>query len=690
MKKNYCYLFSSVLFLFSVALSAQNARVQIIHNSPDANASAVDVYVNDALLPDGDDVQFRTATPFFDAPAGVPITIDIAPGDSDDSGDSIFDVTVTLDANENYIIVANGILPGSTGYNPSPNFSLDIFTGALESGTNTSFTDILIHHGSTDAPTVDIVETSLPIGTIVDDISYPEFEGYEFLPVADYILEVQTADNVDIVATYSAPLATLDLGNNAITVLASGFLDPSQNNDGPAFGLFVATTDGGALLPLPLIEFPLNDEPVDAEELNCGDSVTGNTDNANDSGGSGAGDVFFTYQGIGDFETVTLSTCGDDSDFNTSIRVFDSVDLDNEVASNDDFCGNQSEVIFLSNGLTNYYILVEGSGDNDSGNFELNLTCAAPTTSRVQIIHNSADLLVEFVDIYVSGGLIVDDLQFRSSTPFVDLPAGFDMNIGVAPSNSNSADDSIFTTSVNLDQSEKYIVVANGIVSPNGYDPNVPFSLEIFAGAREEATNGSNTDILVHHGATDAPPVDVTEVGVGAGTIVNNISYTEFQGYLELATDDYALSITPTSTTTEVAAYFAPLETLELEGVALTLLASGFLFPDQNSDGPEFGLWAAFADGGDLIELPTAPLSVDENSILEMDIFPNPAIDRLNISSVENIRDIAIINTLGQTVLKKVINAQETSIDVSGLATGMYFINAGIGTKTALYKLIKK
>ena len=43
-----------------------------------------------------------------------------------------------------------------------------------------------------------------------------------------------------------------------------------------------------------------------------------------------------------------------------------------------------------------------------------------------------------------------------------------------------------------------------------------------------------NVDVLVHHGSTDAPTVDVVETGVGAGTLVDDISYTEFQGYLEL------------------------------------------------------------------------------------------------------------------------------------------------------------
>ena len=39
---------------------------------------------------------------------------------------------------------------------------------------------------------------------------------------------------------------------------------------------------------------------------------------------------------------------------------------------------------------------------------------------------------------------------------------------------------------------------------------------------REAASDPANTDVLVHHGSTDAPAVDIVETGVGAGTIVDD------------------------------------------------------------------------------------------------------------------------------------------------------------------------
>ena len=203
-------------------------------------------------------------------------------------------------------------------------------------------------------------------------------------------------------------------------------------------------------------------------------------------------------------------------------------------------------------------------------------------TARVQIIHNSADAAASEVDIYVDGALALPDFAFRTATPFIDLPATVEISIAVAPGNSTGVGDAIATFPVTLAENETYIVVADGIVSPSGYNPATPFNLEIFPVGQEAAANGNNTDLLVHHGSTDAPVVDVVEVGAGAGTIVNDIAYSEFQGYLELPTADYALEVRDETGTVTVAAYEAPLATLGLNAGPLLLLA-GFKNPEATA-----------------------------------------------------------------------------------------------------------
>ena len=54
------------------------------------------------------------------------------------------------------------------------------------------------------------------------------------MPPFDYTIEVRTADGSTTVASYQVPLATASLEGVALVVVASGFLDPSQNSDGAA------------------------------------------------------------------------------------------------------------------------------------------------------------------------------------------------------------------------------------------------------------------------------------------------------------------------------------------------------------------------------------------------------------------------------------------------------------------------
>ncbi len=69
MKTKITFLGALVTLLSLGSLNAQTARVQVIHNSADLAAAVVDVYLNDALIPQLDNLAFRTATPFITAPA---------------------------------------------------------------------------------------------------------------------------------------------------------------------------------------------------------------------------------------------------------------------------------------------------------------------------------------------------------------------------------------------------------------------------------------------------------------------------------------------------------------------------------------------------------------------------------------------------------------------------------------------
>ena len=263
-------------------------------------------------------------------------------------------------------------------------------------------------------------------------------------------------------------------------------------------------------------------------------------------------------------------------------------------------------------------------------------TTSGSSTAEVQIIHNSADPAAEFVDIYLDGVLIADDFEFRTASAFLEVPADTPINIDIAPQNSSDVSDSVFNLNPTLTADETYIAVANGVLDPSQFDASfnsIGFGIDVFGGALQSSATAGNVSVLVHHGATDAPTVDVRETSVPAGIIVDDISYTEFQGYLDLATQDYTLDVELGDNSAVVASYEAPLQTLSLADSAITVVASGFLDPALNQNGEAFGLWVALPAGGPLVELPLNTVGTDAFTDSNFNYYPNPVEQRLNISS---------------------------------------------------------
>lgn len=565
---------SLVLFSF-LSVTAQNARLQIIHNCPDLAAEKVDVWVGNNLLLDN--FEFRTSTPFIDVPANTPLEIRVKDSTSTDTTNPMFFQTVTLAANESYVAIANGII-SPTGYSNSPAFNLAVYTPGRETAEFSGDVDIIVFHGSPDAPTIDVEEVGVGAGAVIDNLNYGTYNqgGYTAFVPADYTLRLLDETSTVGVREYDAPLASLGLTDSALVVMASGFLDPSVNSNGPAFGLYVALPGGGPLLSLPEVQ------------------------------------------------------------------------------------------------------------------------------GRAQIIHNSADMAASTVDAYVVGPAgeqiaKVDDFDFRTATPFVDLPANVELSLVIADQGSTDASNPIYDETVQLARDENYIVTAHGIASPNGYTPGAgqtPLAFSVFGGARTAASQAGNTDVLVFHGATDAPIVDVYETAVNnpEALVVDNLAYGDYiNQYLELPTDDYALDVRDENNTTTVQGYQAPLSTLALTDQSITVLASGFLDPAENSNGDAFGLWAALADGGDLVELPLVTSIGEELTAEKLSVFPNPSAGLVTFRS-ENISagtQIIISDITGKTIKSLTWNSgNRMQVNLNDQSKGTYFYQLRNDESTITGKLI--
>ncbi len=204
-------------------------------------------------------------------------------------------------------------------------------------------------------------------------------------------------------------------------------------------------------------------------------------------------------------------------------------------------------------------------------------------TARVQIIHNAP---TPTVDIYAGTAKLLDNFAYRTATPYIDVPAGVTIPIGVALGTSASSADAIATFPVQFAANSTYVVVATGIV---GGTPG--FDLKVFDMGKETTANAANVGILFFHGSPDAPTVDVV---TGGSPIINDVSYGQFQGYLEVpANATYTLNVTPgNNNNAVVASYSANLSFWE--GRTAVIFASGFL----GGGSPTFEPWVALSTGG--------------------------------------------------------------------------------------------
>jgi hypothetical protein len=85
-----------------------------------------------------------------------------------------------------------------------------------------------------------------------------------------------------------------------------------------------------------------------------------------------------------------------------------------------------------------------------------------------------------------------------------------------------------------------------------------------------------------------------------------------------------------------------------------------------------------------------ATASVSDNTLLNISMYPNPASSSLNISAPNTIKSAAIYNILGKQVMSLNINKNSKSIDISNLASGIYFLKYNVNDKVGTAKFIKQ
>jgi hypothetical protein len=215
-----------------VANAASDAKVRVLHASPDA--PAVDVYLDDAKVDALTNVPFGAISSYLDVPAGNHNVKVYATGDTTSP---VIDANVSLAAGGMYTVAAT---------NAVASIEAQVIVDKPKASCDAAAVRVV--HLSADAPAVDVAPAGTdPADAPVKGLEYPDATGYLSLPAGSYDLEVRLAGtttvalalpgvNVEACNSYSVfaigSAATPAVGDKPLQVVVA--VDATASADAPA------------------------------------------------------------------------------------------------------------------------------------------------------------------------------------------------------------------------------------------------------------------------------------------------------------------------------------------------------------------------------------------------------------------------------------------------------------------------
>ncbi len=129
---------------------------------------------------------------------------------------------------------------------------------------------------------------------------------------------------------------------------------------------------------------------------------------------------------------------------------------------------------------------------------------------------------------------------------------------------------------------------------------------------------------------------------------------------------------------------WTPSGTIDLSAMTGTAVYIAFKYVNSTTD--QSNTWEL-----DNIQITDTYVGIEKNSN-NLNIFPNPATSILNINSKTSINNIVISNVIGQSVMTiNNINADNYSVEVAGLAKGVYLLNIeNVDGTSSIVKFVKR
>ncbi|WP_203293031.1 GEVED domain-containing protein [Luteirhabdus pelagi] len=469
---------------------------------------------------------------------------------------------------------------------------------------------------------------------------------------------------------------------------------------------------------------PPNDDCGSAYAISCGDSFSGSTADDTDSGGNAAPDEFFTFTGDGEIQIVTLSLCDGSTDYDSLIRVFDDCDLSNEIAVNDDSCGVQSELEFISDGTSTYYIMIEGFGSG-SGNFTLDVTCedpiendfcdgALPIACGETITGNTDDATFdadapECATTITAPGLwyVFEDtsgLQTDYTVSLCDGGTDYDSKLtvytgecGALVCETDNDDTCGLQSEVTFsgDGNTTYYILVHGFGGATGN-----FSLNVDCAPvpppNDMIVNSIDVDEAGFPYTDPAVPMPAatTEDGNPAGCSLNGANGVWYN-FVAPGDGDVTASIATPGGASAVTFYFAPDENATETDLTLVPQNTNQCVPGTSATinaeaGQAYYVFVLNTGAITDINIDGNFLDIEENSIEGFSYYPNPAEDLLSMRALDVIENVSIYNMLGQKVMEQSFEATTSELNISALSTGTYVMKVTVNGEIGSYKLIKK
>ncbi|MBO7651822.1 MAG: leucine-rich repeat domain-containing protein [Bacteroidales bacterium] len=177
-------------------------------------------------------------------------------------------------------------------------------------------------------------------------------------------------------------------------------------------------------------------------------------------------------------------------------------------------------------------------------------------------------------------------------------------------------------------------------------------------------------------------------------TVSGNAAYVATFGEASSSVTNYTITAVPANpsqgTVTGGGIYPEGTE-ITIEAIA----AEGYEFiswSDDNTENPR--IITVTADAMFIASFAPAT-DIEESVTTEINIFPNPAKDILNITSSETISEIAIVNVMGQIVKRVEVNSDNVACDVEDLMSGVYVVRIHVAksdtsTTLSVRKFVKE